>query len=132
MTFNVLFKCVLQAFASEAIENCHSQIPLLNFYIETSDYICFIFKLFLIKLALLIYFEAHKASKTLIYDEIFLLAKKLISTISSPKSAEPESVKENELKPKRSKRKLYSTDISCPLDIPVSSVSNERLLICNL
>uniref|UniRef100_A0A8B9RWV4 Kinesin family member 20B n=1 Tax=Accipiter nisus TaxID=211598 RepID=A0A8B9RWV4_9AVES len=53
-------------------------------------------------------------------------AKKLISTISSPKSAEPESVKENELKPKRSKRKLYSTDISCPLDIPASSVSDER------
>ncbi|KAM9610513.1 kinesin-like protein KIF20B isoform 2-T3 [Morphnus guianensis] len=53
-------------------------------------------------------------------------AKKLISTISSPKSAEPESVKENELKPKRSKRKLYSTDISCPLDIPASSIFIEQ------
>ncbi|NXJ46513.1 KI20B protein, partial [Spizaetus tyrannus] len=53
-------------------------------------------------------------------------AKKLISTISSPKSAEPESVKENELKPKRSKRKLYSTDISCPLDIPASSVKQKE------
>uniref|UniRef100_A0A663EEH3 Kinesin family member 20B n=1 Tax=Aquila chrysaetos chrysaetos TaxID=223781 RepID=A0A663EEH3_AQUCH len=59
-------------------------------------------------------------------------AKKLISTISSPKSVEPENVKENELKPKRSKRKLYSTDISCPLDIPASSVSDERLLFCPL
>ncbi|NXC58837.1 KI20B protein, partial [Aleadryas rufinucha] len=49
-------------------------------------------------------------------------AKKLIETISSPKSAERENVKENELKPKRAKRKLYSTDISCPLDIPGSSV----------
>ncbi|XP_029887200.1 kinesin-like protein KIF20B [Aquila chrysaetos chrysaetos] len=53
-------------------------------------------------------------------------AKKLISTISSPKSVEPENVKENELKPKRSKRKLYSTDISCPLDIPASSIFIEQ------
>ncbi|KFP70322.1 Kinesin-like KIF20B [Acanthisitta chloris] len=52
-------------------------------------------------------------------------AKKLIETISSPKSAEPERVKENELKPKRAKRKLYSTDISCPLDIPVTSILME-------
>jgi len=74
-------------------------------------------------------FEAHKSSKTLIYDKIFLIAKKLIATISSPKSAEPESVK-NELKPKRAKRKLYSTDISYPLDIPASSVSDCRLLFC--
>ncbi|NXA62725.1 KI20B protein, partial [Mohoua ochrocephala] len=53
-------------------------------------------------------------------------AKKLIETISSPKSAEPENVKENELKPKRAKRKLYSTDISCPLDIPGSSILVEQ------
>ncbi|NXH97596.1 KI20B protein, partial [Pachycephala philippinensis] len=53
-------------------------------------------------------------------------AKKLIETISSPKSAEPENVKENELKPKRAKRKLYSTDISCPLDIPSSSILVEQ------
>ncbi|NWW18592.1 KI20B protein, partial [Falcunculus frontatus] len=53
-------------------------------------------------------------------------AKKLIETISSPKSAEPENVKENELKPKRAKRKLYSTDISCPLDIPGSSILVEE------
>uniref|UniRef100_A0A8B9F3T2 Kinesin family member 20B n=1 Tax=Amazona collaria TaxID=241587 RepID=A0A8B9F3T2_9PSIT len=52
-------------------------------------------------------------------------AKKLIATISSPNSAGPESVKENELKPKRAKRKLYSADISCPLDIPASSVMHE-------
>lgn len=68
-------------------------------------------------------FEAHK-TMTCIYDKICLLAKRLIETISSPKSAEPENVKENELKPKRAKRKLYSTDISCPLDIPGSSVSD--------
>ncbi|NWV97688.1 KI20B protein, partial [Machaerirhynchus nigripectus] len=53
-------------------------------------------------------------------------AKKLIETLSSPKSAEPENVKENELKPKRAKRKLYSTDISCPLDIPGSSILVEQ------
>ncbi|NWW02387.1 KI20B protein, partial [Oreocharis arfaki] len=53
-------------------------------------------------------------------------AKKLIETISSPKSAEPENVKENELKPKRAKRKLYSADISCPLDIPGSSILIEQ------
>ncbi|KAM6306154.1 kinesin-like protein KIF20B [Aegotheles albertisi] len=53
-------------------------------------------------------------------------AKKLIATINSPKSAEPESVKENELKPKRAKRKLYPTDISCPLDIPAFSTFIEQ------
>uniref|UniRef100_A0A8C0FPX1 Kinesin motor domain-containing protein n=1 Tax=Bubo bubo TaxID=30461 RepID=A0A8C0FPX1_BUBBB len=55
-------------------------------------------------------------------------AKKLMATISSPKSAEPENAKGNELKPKRAKRKLYSTDISCPLDIPNSSVSDYGLV----
>ncbi|KAM9549791.1 kinesin-like protein KIF20B isoform 2-T2 [Guaruba guarouba] len=48
---------------------------------------------------------------------------------SSPtiiQSKEPESIKENELKPKRAKRKLYSTDISCPLDIPASSILTEQ------
>ncbi|NXM71796.1 KI20B protein, partial [Serilophus lunatus] len=53
-------------------------------------------------------------------------AKKLIETISSPKSPEPEKVKENEVKPKRAKRKLYSAAISCPLDIPVSPVFIEQ------
>ncbi|XP_074713547.1 kinesin-like protein KIF20B [Strix uralensis] len=53
-------------------------------------------------------------------------AKKLMATISSPKSAEPENVKGKELKPKRSKRKLCSTDSSCPLDIPDSSVFIEK------
>ncbi|KAM6092544.1 kinesin-like protein KIF20B isoform 2-T2 [Theristicus caerulescens] len=61
-------------------------------------------------------------SPTIIHSK----AKKLMATISSPKSAEPEGVKENELKPKRAKRKLYSTDISCPLDIPASSVFIEQ------
>ncbi|NXR91962.1 KI20B protein, partial [Hypocryptadius cinnamomeus] len=53
-------------------------------------------------------------------------AKKLIETISSPKSAEQENVKEKELKPKRAKRKLYTADISCPLDIPSSSILVEQ------
>ncbi|NWJ03845.1 KI20B protein, partial [Crypturellus undulatus] len=53
-------------------------------------------------------------------------AKKLIATISSPKSMEPESLKENEIKSKRAKRKLYSADISGPLDIPASSVKQKE------
>ncbi|KAF1636482.1 Kinesin-like protein KIF20B, partial [Eudyptes filholi] len=66
--------------------------------------------------------DFFQSSPTIIHSK----AKKLIATISSPKSAEPESVKENELKPKRAKRKLYSTDISCPLDIPASSIFMEQ------
>ncbi|XP_009464812.1 PREDICTED: kinesin-like protein KIF20B [Nipponia nippon] len=61
-------------------------------------------------------------SPTIIHSK----AKKLMATITSPKSAQPEGVKENELKPKRAKRKLYSTDISCPLDIPASSIFIEQ------
>ncbi|NXG51311.1 KI20B protein, partial [Psilopogon haemacephalus] len=53
-------------------------------------------------------------------------AKKLMATISSPKSAEAEGVKETRLKPKRAKRKLYTTDISCPIDIPASSIFVEK------
>ncbi|KAF1563213.1 UNVERIFIED_CONTAM: Kinesin-like protein KIF20B, partial [Eudyptes pachyrhynchus] len=66
--------------------------------------------------------DFFQSSPTIIHSK----AKKLIATISSPKSAEPESIKENELKPKRAKRKLYSTDISCPLDIPASSVKQKE------
>ncbi|KFQ50240.1 Kinesin-like KIF20B [Nestor notabilis] len=66
--------------------------------------------------------DFFQSSPTIIQSK----AKKLIATISSPNSAEPESVKENELKPKRAKRKLYSTDISCPLDIPASSILIEQ------
>ncbi|XP_051475180.1 kinesin-like protein KIF20B isoform X2 [Apus apus] len=66
--------------------------------------------------------DFFQSSPTIIHSK----AKKLLATISSPKSAEPESVKENELKPKRAKRKLYSTDISCPLDIPASSIFIEQ------
>ncbi|XP_014821276.1 PREDICTED: kinesin-like protein KIF20B [Calidris pugnax] len=62
--------------------------------------------------------DFFQSSPTIIHSK----AKKLMATLSSPKSAEPERVKENELKPKRAKRKLYSTDISSPLDIPPSSV----------
>ncbi|NXJ74102.1 KI20B protein, partial [Trogon melanurus] len=66
--------------------------------------------------------DFFQSSPTIIHSK----AKKLIATISSPKSAEPESIKENGLRPKRAKRKLYSTDISCPLDIPASSIFIEQ------
>ncbi|XP_064286890.1 kinesin-like protein KIF20B isoform X2 [Passer domesticus] len=66
--------------------------------------------------------DFFQSSPTIIHSK----AKKLIETISSPKSAEHENVKENELKPKRAKRKLYTTDISCPLDIPSSSILLEQ------
>ncbi|NWX79414.1 KI20B protein, partial [Alca torda] len=66
--------------------------------------------------------DFFQSSPTIIHSK----AKKLIATISSPKSAEPEGVKETDLKPKRAKRKLYSTDISCPLDIPASSIFIEQ------
>ncbi|XP_041316938.1 kinesin-like protein KIF20B isoform X2 [Pyrgilauda ruficollis] len=66
--------------------------------------------------------DFFQSSPTIIHSK----AKKLIETISSPKSAEHENVKENELKPKRAKRKLYTTDISCPLDIPSSSILVEQ------
>ncbi|NXA77060.1 KI20B protein, partial [Thryothorus ludovicianus] len=66
--------------------------------------------------------DFFQSSPTIIHSK----AKKLIETISSPKSAEPENVKGNELKPRRAKRKLYSTDISCPLDIPSSSIFVEQ------
>ncbi|XP_028916356.1 kinesin-like protein KIF20B isoform X2 [Ornithorhynchus anatinus] len=45
-------------------------------------------------------------------------AKKLIETISSPKPTEVEPSKENKSRTKRAKRKLYSTNISSPVDIP--------------
>ncbi|XP_048362553.1 kinesin-like protein KIF20B isoform X2 [Sphaerodactylus townsendi] len=43
-------------------------------------------------------------------------AKKLMATIKSPKATEDESAKENGLKPKRAKRRLYNTDISSPME----------------
>ncbi|XP_053548893.1 kinesin-like protein KIF20B [Bombina bombina] len=47
-------------------------------------------------------------------------AKKLLQTISSPKPTEVTVCgKENESKPKRNRRRLYTTDISVPLDIPI-------------
>ncbi|CAN8216296.1 unnamed protein product [Coccothraustes coccothraustes] len=66
--------------------------------------------------------DFFQSSPTIIHSK----AKKLIETISSPKSTEQENVKEKELKPKRAKRKLYTTDISCPLDIPSSSILVEQ------
>ncbi|KAM6329782.1 kinesin-like protein KIF20B [Podargus strigoides] len=66
--------------------------------------------------------DFFQSSPTIIHSK----AKKLMATISSPKSAEPQSVKENEPKPKRTKRKLYTTDISNPVDIPTSSTFIEQ------
>uniref|UniRef100_A0A8C0J0P2 Kinesin family member 20B n=1 Tax=Chelonoidis abingdonii TaxID=106734 RepID=A0A8C0J0P2_CHEAB len=58
--------------------------------------------------------DFFQSSPTIIHSK----AKKLIATISSPKSTEVETHIAKEFKPKRTKRKLYSTDISFPLDIP--------------
>ncbi|XP_010220350.1 PREDICTED: kinesin-like protein KIF20B [Tinamus guttatus] len=66
--------------------------------------------------------DFFQGSPTIIHSK----AKKLIATISSPKSTEPQSLKENEIKSKRAKRKLYSTDVSGPLDIPASSIFIEQ------
>ncbi|XP_068806195.1 kinesin-like protein KIF20B isoform X1 [Struthio camelus] len=66
--------------------------------------------------------DFFQSSPTIIHSK----AKKLIATISSPKSEEPESLKENEIKPKQAKRKLYSADISGPLDIAASSIFLEQ------
>ncbi|XP_034994290.2 kinesin-like protein KIF20B [Zootoca vivipara] len=43
-------------------------------------------------------------------------AKKLMAAMKSPRSMEPESIKENYSKPKRAKRRLYTTDISSPME----------------
>uniref|UniRef100_A0A8C4VZR5 Kinesin family member 20B n=1 Tax=Gopherus evgoodei TaxID=1825980 RepID=A0A8C4VZR5_9SAUR len=64
--------------------------------------------------------DFFQSSPTIIHSK----AKKLIATISSPKSTEVETHKAKEFKPKRTKRKLYSTDISFPLDIPGDVVSD--------
>ncbi|NXN08439.1 KI20B protein, partial [Indicator maculatus] len=66
--------------------------------------------------------DFFQSSPTIIHSK----AKKLMATISSPKSAEPEGVKENELQPKRAKRKLYAADLYCPLDSPTSPVFVEQ------
>ncbi|XP_033005127.1 kinesin-like protein KIF20B [Lacerta agilis] len=43
-------------------------------------------------------------------------AKKLMATMKSPRSTEQDSIKENNSKPKRVRRKLYTTDISSPME----------------
>ncbi|NXT18936.1 KI20B protein, partial [Syrrhaptes paradoxus] len=63
--------------------------------------------------------DFFQSSPTIIHSK----AKKLIVTISS---AETAGVKENELKPKQAKRRLYSADTSCPVDIPAASVLTEE------
>ncbi|XP_032088243.1 kinesin-like protein KIF20B [Thamnophis elegans] len=43
-------------------------------------------------------------------------AKKLMATMKSPKSTDEETVKKNDEKPKKAKRKLHSTNISTPVE----------------
>ncbi|CAM2117599.1 unnamed protein product [Caretta caretta] len=66
--------------------------------------------------------DFFQSSPTIIHSK----AKKLIATISSPKSTEVETHKAKEQKPKRTKRKLYSTDISFPLDIPGDVIAMDQ------
>uniref|UniRef100_A0A8C8SFJ0 Kinesin family member 20B n=1 Tax=Pelusios castaneus TaxID=367368 RepID=A0A8C8SFJ0_9SAUR len=66
--------------------------------------------------------DFFQSSPTIIHSK----AKKLIATISSPRSTEEETRKANEFKPKRAKRKLYSTDISFPLDIPGDMIMDQK------
>ncbi|XP_071987475.1 kinesin-like protein KIF20B isoform X1 [Engystomops pustulosus] len=54
-------------------------------------------------------------------------AKKFLETIGAPKSTDCRNADEN--KPKRSRRKLYTTEISAPLDIPAHAIimdTNEK------
>ncbi|XP_075468957.1 kinesin-like protein KIF20B isoform X2 [Ascaphus truei] len=54
-------------------------------------------------------------------------AKKLLETISASKTTDVGAFgKENDSKPKRSRRKLYTTDISAPLDIPAHPIIMDR------
>eukprot|EP00079_Xenopus_tropicalis_P027840 XP_012822228.1 PREDICTED: kinesin-like protein KIF20B isoform X1 [Xenopus tropicalis] len=57
-------------------------------------------------------------------------AKKLLETIAAPKALDVGICKaENDNKPKKNRRKLYTTDISVPLDIPANSIvmdTNEK------
>lgn len=51
-------------------------------------------------------------------------AKKLLGSIAAPKTTDLISgKKEEENKPKKSRRRLYTAEISAPLDIPASAVS---------
>ena len=50
-------------------------------------------------------------------------AKKIIETMSSSKFSNVEVSKENVSRPKRAKRKLYTTEISSPIDISGQVVS---------
>jgi kinesin family protein 20 len=55
---------------------------------------------------------------------IFLfVAKKIIETMSSSKLTNVEASKENVSQPKRAKRKLYTNEISSPIDISGQVVS---------
>ncbi|XP_058882414.1 kinesin-like protein KIF20B isoform X1 [Acipenser ruthenus] len=58
--------------------------------------------------------EFFQSSPTLLHSK----AKKLIGSRSTAKSPETDVCKETEYKPRKSKRKLYKTEISSPLDIP--------------
>ncbi|XP_043569080.1 kinesin-like protein KIF20B [Chiloscyllium plagiosum] len=49
-------------------------------------------------------------------------AKKLMETLSSPKHPEMETSCNNEVRPKRSRRKLYKQDISSPVNFPSQTI----------
>ena len=56
-------------------------------------------------------------------DKFFFIAKKIIETMSSSKFSNVEVSKENVSRPKRAKRKLYTNEISSPIDISGQVVS---------
>ncbi|XP_058840978.1 kinesin-like protein KIF20B isoform X2 [Acipenser ruthenus] len=58
--------------------------------------------------------DFFQSSPTLLHSK----AKKLIGSLSIAKSPETDVCKGTEYKPRKSKRKLYKTEISSPLDIP--------------
>ncbi|CAI9543238.1 unnamed protein product [Staurois parvus] len=49
-------------------------------------------------------------------------AKKLLGTIAAPKTTDMISGNKEESKPKKTRRKLYTAEISAPLDIPASAI----------
>lgn len=54
---------------------------------------------------------------------MLFIAKKIIETVSSSKLSNVEVSKENVSQPKRAKRKLYTNEISSPIDISGQVVS---------
>ena len=59
-------------------------------------------------------------------DKFFFIAKKIIETMSSSKFSNVEVSKENVSRPKRAKRKLYTNEISSPIDISGQVILMDR------